>query len=64
MIAVKGSGLETQPGLIQRVTQPLARAGVNVYGMVTISSSIRVFVSSEKAIEAAEMIKSALLVDK
>lgn len=64
MITIKGSALETEPGLVQRVTQPLARSGINLYGIVTISSSIRIFVSSEQAEKAVQLVNSAVMVTK
>jgi aspartate kinase len=63
MITIRGRALETESGLIQRVTQPLARASINLYGIVTITSSIRVFVSKNQAEKAVELIKAAMLVD-
>ncbi len=63
MISIKGRALETESGLIQRVTQPLARAGINLYGIVTISSSIRVFVSKSQTENAVELINAAMLVN-
>lgn len=62
MVTIKGSALETESGLIQRVTQPLARAGINLFGIVTIRSSIRVFVTREQAEKAKQLISSALMV--
>lgn len=62
MITITGSTLETQPGIIQRATQPLAREGINLFGVVTIHSSIRIFVSSERAGEALRLVKEATLV--
>ncbi len=62
MIAVRGRALETHPGVVQRVTQPLARSGINLYGLVTILSSVRVFVSNEQAQKALRLIKEALMV--
>ena len=64
MITVKGSSLETETGVVQRITQPLARASINLYGIVTIRSSIRVFVSSDQAERALELIRGAMLVKK
>jgi aspartokinase len=64
MITVKGTALETETGIVQRVTQPLARSAINLYGIVTILSSIRVFVSSGKAETALDLIREALLVSK
>lgn len=64
MITVKGSSLETETGIVQRITQPLARAGINLYGVVTIRSSVKVFVSSDQAERALELIRDAALVTK
>jgi aspartate kinase len=63
MIAVKGRALETQPGVIQRVTQPLARAGINLFGIVTIHSSIRVFVASEQSDKGLRLVREAMGVE-
>jgi aspartate kinase len=62
MVTIKGRGMETETGLVQRVTQPLARSGTNVYGVVTIMSSIRVFVSRAQAEKAVELIRAAMMV--
>ncbi len=59
-VTVKGSSLETSPGMIQRVTQPLAREGINVYGLITISSSIRLFVRREELDKVLKLLKEAL----
>jgi aspartate kinase len=64
MITVKGTSLETESGIIQRITQPLARDGINLYGIVTIRSSIRVFVSSDQAEKALQLIREAMVVKK
>ncbi len=64
MITVKGTSLETESGIIQRIKQPLARDGINLYGIVTIRSSIRVFVSSDQAEKAMELIREAMVVKK
>lgn len=61
MVIVKGPALETVPGLIQRVTQPLARKNINVFGLVTISSSIRILVFKDNADAAVTLLRSALL---
>jgi len=62
MITVKGSSLETETGIVQRITQPLARSNINLYGVVTIRSSVRVFVSSDQAEKGLELIREAMLV--
>ena len=64
MITVKGTSLETETGVVQRITQPLARSNINLYGIVTIRSSIRVFVSSDQAEKALELIREAMMVNK
>jgi aspartate kinase len=61
MITVKGSALETERGVVQRITTPLAQASINVYGIVTILSSVRVFVSSEQAERACNLVKIAMM---
>jgi aspartate kinase len=60
MISIKGGGLETTPGLVQKVAGPLGEAKINIYGIVTISSSIKVFVKEDDAKRASRMIREAL----
>ena len=62
MVSIRGKALETQPGVIQRVAQPLARSGINMFGIVTIQSSIRVFVSADQAQRASKLVKDAMMV--
>ena len=64
MITVKGTALETETGIVQRITQPLAREGINLYGIVTIRSSIRVFVSASQAEKGLGLIREAMVVKK
>ncbi|MEM1776400.1 MAG: aspartate kinase, partial [Nitrososphaerota archaeon] len=40
MITVSGRMLETSPGIIHKITKPLAENNINLYGLITISSSI------------------------
>jgi len=61
MITVKGAALETERGVVQRITGPLAKASINVYGIVTILSSVRVFVSSEHSERAHGLVKEAMM---
>ncbi|RLG49978.1 MAG: hypothetical protein DRN96_08740 [Thermoproteota archaeon] len=44
LVSVRGRGLETTPGVIRRVVEPISAAGVNIYGLFTIHSSVRVLV--------------------
>jgi len=64
MLSVKGSAMETRPGMIQRITQPLARAGINVYGLATISSSINVFIKKEQDDEAVSLVRDSLMLSR
>jgi len=61
MITVKGAALETERGVVQRITSPLAKASINVYGIVTILSSVRVFVSAEHSERAYGLVKEAMM---
>jgi aspartate kinase len=61
MITVRGSALETERGVVQRITTPLAQASINVYGIVTILSSVRVFVSSDQSEKTCSLVKAAMM---
>jgi aspartate kinase len=61
MITVKGAALETERGVVQRITGPLAKASINVYGIVTILSSVRVFISAEQSERACGLVKEAMM---
>jgi aspartate kinase len=43
-LKVKGVGLEDTPGIIGKISSHLQENGINIYGMITIASSILVFV--------------------
>jgi len=43
-LKVKGVGLEDTPGIIGKISSNLLENGINIYGMITIASSIIVFV--------------------
>ncbi|MEM1994127.1 MAG: ACT domain-containing protein [Nitrososphaerales archaeon] len=62
MITVKAPAMETSPGMVQRVTQPLARHGINVFGLVTAGSSIRIFISLADRDKALALLREALMV--
>jgi aspartate kinase len=61
MITVKGAALETERGVVQKITAPLAGAAINLYGVVTILSSVRVFVSAEQAEKASSLVREAMM---
>ncbi|MCP8318394.1 MAG: aspartate kinase [Candidatus Methylarchaceae archaeon HK01B] len=60
MISIKGRELETNPGIIQRFLTPLADQGINVYGLVTISSSIKIFISNNEIEKALTLLRRIL----
>ncbi len=64
MLTVKAPSMETSPGMVQRVTQPLARHAINVYGLITAGSSIRVFISMDDRDKALALLHQALMVSR
>ncbi|RLI03137.1 hypothetical protein DRO38_03065, partial [Candidatus Bathyarchaeota archaeon] len=59
-IRVRGVGLEETPGVISRITNALNSAGINIYGIFTITSSVELFVDLENREKAIRLIKEAL----
>lgn len=64
MITIRGSAIETVPGIIDRIIHPLAEKKINIYGLVTISSSIRLFISKRDYENVYNSIKNILEVIK
>ncbi|MEM3437605.1 MAG: aspartate kinase [Nitrososphaerales archaeon] len=60
MVSIKGRELETNPGIIQKFITPLADQGINIYGLVTISSSIKIFISNKEIEKALSLLRRAL----
>ncbi|MEM2984822.1 MAG: aspartate kinase [Candidatus Jordarchaeaceae archaeon] len=60
MITVKGGNLETSPGIVDTVASLLGKAKINIFGILTISSSVRIFVNQKEKEKAAELIKTNL----
>ncbi len=60
LITVSGHELEKVPGVIDSVVAPLAKQNINLYGLLTISSSIRVFVRWNDREKAFSLIKENL----
>jgi len=60
MIVVSGYGLEDLPGILEATVQPLSESGMNLYGVFTISSSIRVFVPWAERENALSSVKYVL----
>lgn len=59
-IRVRGKALELAPGYIQRIASPLGEAGINIYGLVTIASSIKLYLARKDAEMGVKLIKGAL----
>ncbi|MEM2871634.1 MAG: aspartate kinase [Candidatus Caldarchaeum sp.] len=60
LIRIYGPMLEIVPGIVHRVVQPLASNAINVYGILTISSSIRIFVSTRDVEKAVRLVKQSV----
>ncbi len=60
LISVKGVGLEETPGVVAKIAETLRSNGANVFGLLTISSSVLVLVEWAKRKSAARTIKIAL----
>ena len=60
MIEVSGVNLEQIPGVVDVVVSPLAREGINLYGVLTISSSIKIFVPWSERETAVSLIQTQL----
>ncbi len=59
-LKVKGVGLEETPGLIGKISETLRLNAINIFGLITITSSILLFVEWNKKERALNMIKDAL----
>ncbi|MEM4649196.1 MAG: aspartate kinase [Candidatus Bathyarchaeia archaeon] len=60
LIQVVGVGLEETPGIIGKISKPLYERNINIYGIFTITSSIKVLVEWNDKDEALTLIKSML----
>lgn len=63
-IKIKGSGLEEAPGIIGKISESLMVNDINIFGILTITSSILVFVDWKSAKKSKELIKKAIGEDK
>jgi len=59
-IKVIGVGLEDTPGIIGRVSEPLHKNSINIFGIFTITSSVLVFVDWENRKKAITAIEQSL----
>jgi aspartate kinase len=60
MIEVSGYNLEQIPGILDLVISPLAKEEINLYGALTISSSIKIFVPWSERDKALSLINNGL----
>lgn len=59
-VDVKGLGLEETPGIVSAITGALSQAGVNLYGVFTITSSVLLFTDLKDREKAIQLIKDSL----
>ncbi len=60
LITIKGVGLEETPGVIAKMSETLRVNSINIFGILTITSSILVLVSWKEQKTAARLIRNAL----
>lgn len=60
LITVRSIGLEGRPGVVARISDALRSANVNMFGVLTITSSVLVFVDWRIRRKAAGLIRSSL----
>jgi aspartokinase len=60
LITVRSIGLEERPGVVARISDALRSANINMFGVLTITSSVLVFVDWKVRRKAASLIKSSL----
>ena len=59
-ITVKGVGLEKTPGLTGRISEALRLNSINIFGLMTITSSILLFVEWEEKEKVLNLVRDAL----
>ena len=59
-LKIKGVGLEKTPGLTGRISEALRVNCINIFGLMTITSSILLFVNWEEKEKALKLVKDAL----
>jgi aspartate kinase len=59
-LKVKGMGLEETPGVIGKITETLRQNDLNIFGILTITSSILLFVDWVEKDTVQELIRNAL----
>ncbi len=64
LLKVRGAGLEETPGIIGKVSEPLRLNRINIVGMLTVTSSIMVFVDWPDRGRAMELMNEWLKGDR
>jgi aspartate kinase len=59
-LRVKGVGLEETPGVVGRISEVLRRNDINIFGILTITSSILIFVDYAEKDKALSVIRQEL----
>ena len=60
LITVKGVGLEETPGLVAKISDALRSGNINIFGILTITSSILVLVDWKIRKQAGKLIRNSL----
>jgi aspartate kinase len=60
LITVKGVGLEETPGVVARISDALRSSNINIFGVLTITSSVLVLVDWKVRKEAGRLIRISL----
>lgn len=63
-IRISGLGLEETPGIIGKISEPLRLNSINIFGILTNTSSILLFVNWEEKEKALNLIRSSLGLEK
>jgi len=60
LITVKGVGLEETPGLVAKISDALRSTNINIFGILTITSSVLVLVDWKVRKQAGKLIRNSL----
>jgi len=60
LITVKGVGLEETPGVVARISDALRSSNINIFGVLTITSSVLVLVDWKVRKQAGRLIRISL----
>jgi aspartate kinase len=60
LITVKGVGLEETPGVVARISDALRSSNINIFGVLTITSSVLVLVDWKSRNQAGNLIRASL----